>query len=99
MHQRPAGATVAVGERVDGLELGVGDGGLGEGRVDVVVDVGDEVVEEPGDLVGWRGDEAGATRVVGTATDPVLDLADNSTELWGRRAVHEGAVDAGDHRG
>ena len=40
----PAGASVAVAEGVDRLELGVGDGGLQQRRVVVGAEIGDEVV-------------------------------------------------------
>ena len=65
-------ATVAVEERMNGLELDVGQAGLDENGKPVV-----RVVDEPLqvghallDVVGWRGNE---DRVAGTrATDPVL---------------------------
>ena len=48
MDQSPSGAAVAVGEGVDGLELGVGDAGLDEGGQVVGVGEGDQVVHEGG---------------------------------------------------
>lgn len=64
MDECAAGASVSVGEGVDGLELGVGDGGLYERRVLVSVDVGHEVFEEFGDELGGWWDECGAAWVV-----------------------------------
>ena len=62
--QGASGASVPVGEGVDGLELGVGDRGLNERRVLVSIDVGGEVLEQLGDVLGRWGHERCATEVV-----------------------------------
>jgi hypothetical protein len=49
---------------MDGLELGVGDGGLHERRVLVSVGVDRQVFEEIPDELGRRRDERGAAGVV-----------------------------------
>ncbi len=66
MDQCPPGASVSVPVRVDGLELGVGDRGLDERGVLIVVGIGDEVMEEILDVLGWWRDE-GSTAGVGLA--------------------------------
>ena len=84
MDQCSAGASVAVGEGVEGLELGMGDGGLDERGVLVVVDVVEEVGQQVREvLVRWRN-ERRAARVERAPPDPVLLLPNDAAEL-GRR--------------
>jgi len=76
MDQRPAGSSIAIHERVDGLELSVSDGCVGDRWQRVVVaeraQIGDEFLHE----LGRRGHESGGTGVVGAPPDPVLLLAE-----------------------
>jgi len=65
-------AAVAIGERMDGLELGVCDRRLSQWGVVVAVDVVEEIVEETVDVLGRGRDIACATGVVLAASDPVL---------------------------
>lgn len=67
MDQRAPGAAVAVGEGVDGLELGVRQRGLHERRVGVAGEVVEQIGEQRLDPLGWRRDERRAARVVGAA--------------------------------
>ena len=76
MSARP-GAAVAVVERVDGLELGVGDGGLDQRWEMVAVAELAQVGEELRHVLGRRRDEVGAAGVVVVAADPVLHVADS----------------------
>ena len=84
---------VAVGERVDRLELGVSDRRLHEGRMVIAVDVVEEVVEQGVDSVRWRWDEGCGARVVAAAADPVLHCADHTADVRHRRSFHQGPVD------
>jgi len=99
-----AGTAVAVGERVDRLELGVGQRGLQRGREVVAVHEPGEAVEQPVDLVRRRGDEGAAVRVVVVAADPVLGGARDARDvrvagLLHQRAVHVDERGHGDRRG
>ena len=69
---RPA---VSIHERMDGLELCVRDRGLGDCGKLVGVAEGAQVVEEPRDVLGRRGNVRGRAGVVVAAADPVLGLA------------------------
>lgn len=96
MYQGPSGAPVAVGERVDGLELGVGDGGLGERRQHFAGREPAQVVQEPIHLLRrWRH-EVSFARVVVVPADPVLFGSDLPADLGGGRAGHHGPVDVED---
>ena len=75
VHEGAADAAVAVDERVDGLELGVGDGRLRHRGQVVAGDEGDEVLEQRPDEVLGRRHEGGVGRVAEPAADPVLLLA------------------------
>ena len=77
--QRTANPTVAVGERVDRLELGVGYRGLHERGMRIGGQVLAEVLEQTADIAGWRRDELGDTRV--DAADPVLLIPDDTAEV------------------
>jgi hypothetical protein len=57
-------ASVAVSERVDGLELCVDEARVNDGRVAGAVDVVDEIAHEVGDARGGRRDEIGIKRMV-----------------------------------
>ena len=81
-------APVAVGEGVDDLELRVRDRRLAD-RVDVVaVDVGDEVVDERGHLLGWRRDEMGVERRR-SADPPLLGRGRRRRAARRRASGHE----------
>jgi hypothetical protein len=54
-----ADAAVAVRERVDGLELGVDDRGVGERRSVFAIGEGHEVVHQVADAIGRRWDVEG----------------------------------------
>jgi hypothetical protein len=67
--QRPPRAPVAVDE-VNGLELGVDDGGLGHSGEAVVVDEGAEILEQALDVVRRRWDESSGARDAPVAEAP-----------------------------
>ena len=87
--QEASHAAVAVEEGVNGLELDVGQAGLGEDGKPVV-----RVVDEPLqvghallDVVGWRGNE---DRVAGTrAADPVLGSPELAGHLGGAASARQ----------
>ena len=84
MDERAAGAAVAVGERVERLELGVGDRRLNERGMVVAVDIGKEIVEQRVEGVRWRGDERGGAWIVAAAADLFLHRADRAGDRWCR---------------
>ena len=49
MDERPPHASIAVNERVDALELRVGQGSLSDWRQHIVITEGTEVREQPGE--------------------------------------------------
>ena len=76
---------VAIGERMDRLELGVYDGGLGQHRDIRSVGKGDQVVHIAGDGLRCRWYVPGDARRVVAATDPVLHAPESArvgTVLW-----------------
>ncbi len=92
VHEGPADAAVAVDERVDGLELRVGDGRLRHRGQVVAGDERDEVLEQRHDEVLGRRHEGRIGRVAEPAADPVLLHAHAA---WSRALVprHEHGVD------
>jgi hypothetical protein len=76
MGQRAADATVAVGVRMDDLELRVHDPGMGNHRDVLSVHERNEVLDQRGDPVRVRRDVAGIARAVVGSADPVLFAAD-----------------------
>ena len=58
MHECAPGAAVAVNERVDGLELGMGDRGVGDDREVVSTQERDKVVDSGRDPPVLRGNVA-----------------------------------------
>ena len=82
--QHASDPTVAVGERMDDLELRVRDRGLRDGVEVDTVDPDEEVVEERPEAVGGRGDEVGVERA--GAPDPALLVADATDVALRRRA-------------
>jgi hypothetical protein len=76
--QRAAGAAIAVDEWVDGLELCVSHGGLGDGGQRVLVAEGAEITHELSHELMWWGDECGGAGVEAAASYPVLALAELS---------------------
>ena len=96
VNERAPHAAVPVGEGVDGLELGVGNSGLDEGREVFPVHERDEVVHERLHQTGWRWHEDCPARVEGIPTDPVLARANRSGDLRSGRREHEPAMDRQD---
>ena len=90
-NQHATDASVAVGERMDHLELGVSDGCLCD-RVEVgSIHERDEVVEQLRQSIGRSGDEVCVEW--GGATDPSLLVADRAdVARWSRAASHERAM-------
>lgn len=91
MDEDPAGAAVAVGERMDGLELGVGDGRLHEGGHVRAPQVGEEVIHPGPQAFRVGRDELRRVRRGCPSPDPPLHVA------VGARAgmlltVHEGTM-------
>lgn len=76
MDEGAPSAPVAVDERVNRLELSVGDGCLRDGWERVILDEGAQVLQQLLHEVGGRRDERRRARVEAAATDPVLDAAD-----------------------
>ena len=74
MDQRTARSPVPIDEGMDGLELRMSDGSLGDGGKSVFVREGAEIGHEVGDPVRGRGDVGRRARVVGASADPVLDV-------------------------
>jgi hypothetical protein len=69
---RLANAAIAVGERVNRLELGVHKRSLDEWGVGCSVEVFQEVVDQRWDKIGWRRREVGIQRMVRGTPQPVL---------------------------
>lgn len=93
MDEAASGASVAVAERVDGLELGVSHRGLGDGWQIVEVHERDEIFEEIADAALRRGDEGGVDGTQPSSTDPILVAAnDTCTSLFGG-SFEESAMD------
>jgi len=97
--QAAAGASVAVGERVDRLEVRMRDRRLQRGREIAAVHERGEVGQEPLHLVLRRWDERGATRVVVAAADTVLSGSHDPGDVRVARVLHQHAVhvDKGAH--
>jgi hypothetical protein len=76
VYEGAPGATVAVDERVDRLELRVRNGGLCDGRKRIVVDEVAEVLEELLDVLGRRRNEHGRARIEAAPAYPVLNRAE-----------------------
>ena len=96
MNEGAADAAVAIGERVDGLELGVGDGRLDDGREVRPVHEGHEIDHQLlDDLGGWRH-EVGPARVKGVAADPVLPVPQRPGDLRRGGRQHEHAMQGQD---
>ena len=92
MDECPASAPVAVDEGVDGFELSMGDGGLGECRERVFVAKTTEVLEKGFDFLVGRRDKRGRARVVTAPPDPVL-LCPNLPGMLGEAgAIQEASV-------
>src|SRR4051794_19281281 len=86
VNQRAAGASIAVDERMNRLELCVCDGRLEHGGVVVAVAVRNQVIEQGLEFV-WRwGDERRGAWVVAAAADPVLNRPDRAADLRRGRA-------------
>jgi hypothetical protein len=75
VQERARSAAVAVGERVDGLELDVGQRSVGEGRQVVAVHETHEISHQSGHLGGGRWHVVRVTRVERRTTHPDLLLA------------------------
>ncbi len=90
--QDPSGAAVAVDERVDGLELRMGDRGRDDGVHVWSGDPAEQVLEEPVE-VGVRGWDVGRPHgSMVRPTDPVLDVTQGARpvrRLGGVRAVEQ----------
>lgn len=76
--QSAADAAVAVGERVDGLELGVRDRGLSEYGQICSIGEGEQIGHQFVDEFRRRWHVQGVDRGVIAAPDPVLHVADNA---------------------
>jgi hypothetical protein len=70
--QPAAGPPVAVGERVNRLELGMGESSLCHGRQRIAVAEGAQICEQVLHKFRWRRHERCRAGVVGAAADPVL---------------------------
>ncbi len=76
MNQGPTGTTIAVDKRVNGFKLRVGYGRLRYRRKRILVAKLDEILDELFHLFGRRRYEGCTTRVVVTASDPVLEVSE-----------------------
>ena len=81
---RPAKAAIAVGERVNRLELGVHKRSLDEWGVGCSVEVFQEVVDQRWDKIGWRRREVGIQRMVRGTPQPVLEHCEVATDVCPR---------------
>src|SRR5674476_1286972 len=86
-------SSVAVLERVDGLELRVRDRRLGDSRYVRSIEEGHQIVEQPDDLPGWRRNVDRVTRVVESPADPVLHRAHGSGLLRTGALRHQDPVE------
>jgi hypothetical protein len=92
VNERTAGAAVAIGERMDRLELGVDESGLGHRWHVVAIDEVTEVVKQGPNEFGRRRNEVGATWVEVVPSEPVLCRSNDSAQFRSRRPVHECAM-------
>src|ERR1035438_704692 len=81
MNERTACTSIAIHERMNGLELRMGDCRLRDGRKRVVVGEGDKVRDEVRDELGGRRDEYRGAWIVCVASDPVLLFAELAAVL------------------
>jgi hypothetical protein len=81
LDERPAGPAVAIGKRVDGLELGVRDRGLGDRGQCLARAEGGQVFDQARYEFGRRRHEYRRAGVVVASPDPVLLLPQSSGEL------------------
>ncbi len=93
MDEAAPGAAVAVTEGVDGLELGVRDRSLRDGRKVVEVHERDEVIEQARHALGRGRDERGVVWARASPADPVLVRAHDSCKALLGRAFEQRAVD------
>ena len=87
MDQRPAGAPVAVLERVDGLELQMRDGGEQQRMLSRAVQPVQEILDEGGDQARRRGD------IVGSEPVPPADPHVDGSQPLGGSDHAEGTMD------
>ena len=92
MDQASAHTTIPIDERMDGLELGVHDGGLSQRRNVISLEEHRDVLEQRSDLLGRRRYELGIHRTVQATAQPVLDLAEPARRRIGLGS-HERCVD------
>ena len=94
--EAPADPTVAIEERMDRLELGMGDRRLRDRWQIVAVGEGDQIIDQRLDVGLWRRDVASVDRRVEAAPDPVLF----PSELTWRHPIwltaHQCSVDRSD---
>src|SRR6266498_5290977 len=93
-HEQPSDAPVAVEERVDRLELRVGEPGVHERRERLIVQELLEVAENVHELPRWRRHERRVSDRRGAGADPVLrppELA--RIAMLATHALHELGVD------
>jgi len=111
MQQGASCPPVSVGERVDGLELGMRESGLRENGDVVACDEGDQIVDGAWHPLVMGRHKFGAVGPMGATADPYLFLAPFASDLRTARTkeslVHRqdglgvdpcGEVDRGSHR-
>jgi len=81
MNESTAGTSIAIHERMNGLELRMGDCRLRDGRKRVVVAESDKVRDEARDELRGRRDEYRGAWIVCVAPDPVLLIAELAAVL------------------
>jgi len=77
MNQCATSPAISVHERMDGLELSVSNGGLGNGRHGILIAEGTQVFKQAKYLLTGRRDEIRSARTVAAAADPVLLIAND----------------------
>ena len=92
--QGPAGASVAVQERVDDLELRMHEAGLDHRGQNVIVDGRAQVLQQAWDVLRRWSHEVGAAGVVVVPADPVLLGAHDAGDVPVRCSGHQRGVDA-----
>ena len=82
---RATSPAVAIGEWVDGLELRVGDGDLGQHGEISSPHERDQVIRRSDHAIVVRGNEVSEMRTEGAAADLYLLVAPAASELWCER--------------
>lgn len=92
LHERPARPAVAVAERVDQLELGVGHSRRRDRVVAGFVDVAEKVVEQHGHVFNRRSDVCGGRISAQHMASGAAEHAGNPKRMWVDTDSHRAGV-------